>query len=483
MMKRAWVFLAAAALLCSFLVAGGVFLLSRREVTPPAKPRVALSPCRVEGVEVTVECGTHAVFEDRAAGAGRRLDLKIVRFPARNGSPAPDPLFLIAGGPGAATTGMAPQVATAFSRVWQARDIVLVDLRGTGGSNPLDCTLFPTLESYFADLFPTETITACRDQLASRADLRLYTNPNAVEDLNEVRAALGYGPINLYGASAGTTTAMVYLRSHPESVRTVTLEGVSPLDDNGVISFAHDGQRALDMLFAQCAKNPECRAAHPDLPRQFRTVLARLDREPGQGTILDPRSGKAIALPVSRDAFITGLQFVMFDPESLAHVPALIAEAARGEYNKAAAAVVNGRVMYNLVSIGMHLSVRCAEDGPGLDGAAVASSMGTYAGDAWIRAYRRACTVWPRAQLPAGYHAPVVSDTPALLISGEFDPATPPTLGDKVAQHLSRALHVTVTGASHWSGSAEACVSEMIARFISAGTVAGLDTSCAHPKA
>ncbi len=473
------------------LVGGaGVFLLFRSPEpgrapvsdpgARPAEPGPALVPCTLPDLPAAVECGTLPVFEDRAAGTGRRIALNIVRFPARNGSPGAEPLFLIAGGPGAAASAMAPIVPIRFGRIWQDRDIVLVDQRGTGGSNRLDCELFPTVSSYFGELFPPAMVEDCRDRLSARADLRLYTTPIAVDDLNDVRAALGYGRIHLYGSSYGTAAALAYLRRHPETVRTVTLESVVPLDENPLLQFAAAGRRALELLFARCAVDAECRHAYPDLARDFRAVLGRLEDAPARAVVRDPATGGPVAVSLGRDAFVTGLQLALFDPRAFDEIPGVIAAAARGEFGPAAETVIAGRGLYEHVSIGMHLSVRCSEDAPGIAlAAADPAAAAGFVGDAWLRAYRQACAVWPRGTLPPGYHRPVASDVPALLLSGELDPATPPATGDRVARHLSNARHVVLAGASHWSGEAAGCAAALIASFVAAGTVEGLDTDCA----
>src|SRR5690606_7565604 len=114
----------------------------------PAPPRMfgslAFQPCTLSapmaGTGVPAQCGTLSVAEDPARPQGRRIALNIGWIPAEDdGGEPPDPVFLLAGGPGQSATGSYPMVAQAFREVLKHRGVVLVDQRGTGGSNPLQC--------------------------------------------------------------------------------------------------------------------------------------------------------------------------------------------------------------------------------------------------------------------------------------------------------------------------------------------------------
>ena len=208
---------------------------------------VELKPCTVADVEGRVLCGTHEVFEDRAARKGRKISLKIVVFAATGSDPQPDPFVYIPGGPGSSATEDAPYLAKPFARIREQRDLLFVDQRGTGGSNPLNCKFFDEADpqSFLGYFFPLADVRKCRAELEPKADLKLYTTPIAMDDLDDVRAALGYKQLNLYGASYGTRAALVYLRQHEASVRTATLFGVSPTNQFMPRIFPQDTERAL----------------------------------------------------------------------------------------------------------------------------------------------------------------------------------------------------------------------------------------------
>ena len=181
-------------------------------------------PCRVPGYDQDVLCATYPVWENRATRKGRKIGLNIVILPALGPDRQPDPVFELGGGPGQGITESAGGLARSSLR--QKRDLVLVDQRGTGGSNPLDCTLYGNPVDFrraARELFRPAEIQKCRAKLKKVADLTRYTTAAFADDLNEVRQWLGYDRINLSGGSYGTRMAQVYLRRHPETVRSVKL--------------------------------------------------------------------------------------------------------------------------------------------------------------------------------------------------------------------------------------------------------------------
>lgn len=231
-------------------------------------------------------CGTVDVWENREAKTGRRIKLKVVVLPGARRGENPDALFYLAGGPGLAATKEASGIQQMFRPVLTDRDIVLVDQRGTGESNSLACEPEEG-EPLGADLeAAVRLLRGCMERFD--ADLRLYTTPIAMDDLDQVRESLGYGRINLYGASYGTRAAISYVRQHRETVRSVVLDSVAPPDMILPLYFARDSQRAFDQLTAACAADPSCAQAFPNLADRFEQLLARLDRKPERVTMTHP---------------------------------------------------------------------------------------------------------------------------------------------------------------------------------------------------
>ena len=460
------------------LAALAPLLPARAEIGPPPVPAVDAKPhpCRVEGMRETVRCATHAVWEDRAAGKGRRIGLNIVILPALGRDRAPDPIFLLGGGPGEGIATEAADQAENVATLRRRRDVVLVDQRGTGRSNPLACELYGPGNAdpvkLAGPLFPDAEVRRCRERLEKVADLTLYTTPIAMDDLDDVRAWLGYDRIDLAGGSYGTRAAQVYMQRHGEHVRSAVLVGVAPLDEALPIHHAYAGQRAVDLLFAECAKDPACHAAYPDPGRELREVMARIDR--GVEVQVD---GKVAVRP-SRGLVAEGVRYILYDNDG-AELPRAVHHAFAGDLAPLVSTSIAQKKRLSLgLDDGMYLSVTCAEDIPFLDpGEVKRLTAGTLLGDYRVREQQAACALWPRAAIPAGLRTPLRSDIPALLVSGERDPVTPPEFGERVMKGLSHALHVVIPHGGHGSGGG-ACLDGLITRFVERGSAAGLDASC-----
>jgi pimeloyl-ACP methyl ester carboxylesterase len=451
---------------------------------PSPRKAERLHPCHVEGVQEEVRCGSFAVWEDRAARRGRKIDLNVVVLPALGTERAPDPIFYFAGGPGAGASDNGLYLAQAAG-LRRRRDIVLIDQRGTGHSNPLNCDLYgPDSHAKAGDpklvageLFPPEKVRECRRRLEKIADLRLYTTALGMDDVDEVRARLGYEKINLFGGSYGTRAAEVYLKRHPGSVRSVVLDGVAPLDEPLPLHHAYAGKRAVDLLFAECAAQPACHAAFPRPGEELRAVLERIDagvkvRIPGGA------AGGTVEVVPSRGLVAEGIRFMMYGA-SAGSVPLAVHQAYQGDLSQLVAGAADRRAdIDHVLSIGMLFSVTCAEDLPYIDDAAAArETAGTLLGDYRIRQQQRACADWPRGSVPADVHEPVRSEVPVLLFSGERDPVTPPEFGARVAARLANSRHIVVPHGAH--GADGPCAEGIVAAFVERGTLQGLDAACA----
>lgn len=377
---------------------------------------------------------------------------------------------MLAGGPGQAATEAFVPLLKAFERVNRRRDIVLVDQRGTGKSNPLDCPLDPNTPPALA------LASTARCAQALKANLKLYTTAIAADDLDAVRSALGYGRINLYGGSYGTRLALAYLRRHPERVRTAILDGVNPPDASLGETVAADAQRALEMVFARCRADSACHKAFPNLNSALKALLARLDRGPLTVTIADPTSGLPRPVKLDRTVLALTIQSLSYAPETVSLLPLLIYSAYRSDNWRPLAAQLQLTVgnIGDQVSFGMRLSVLCAEDIPFIRAEAAGS---TYLGNAWVQALRETCSVWPRGAIPADFKQPVTSNTPVLLLSGEADPITPPRNAERARRTLPNALALVVPGAGHITAFG-GCTPRIVADFLAAGSGRALDIVC-----
>jgi pimeloyl-ACP methyl ester carboxylesterase len=440
--------------------------------------RLQMKPCNNPSLTGDALCARYEVFENRTTQTGRRISLNIVLLPATASKPAPDPLFYLAGGPGGAATVYASE--SFMNGLRRNRDVVLVDQRGTGESNPLNCPSVAGREDmrgYFGEPFAIERVRACRAELEKVADLTEYTTAIAMDDLDEVRSALGYDRINVYGGSYGSTTSLVYLRQHGNHVRSAAISGVAPPAAKIPLSFARGVQESMNRLFADCLADASCKAAYPDVAAEFQKVLAQFDNGPVEVTALNIYTGAQQKVTVVRDAFVDAIRQLLYVPNAAAALPALIHLGANGNLGPLVGTAFQVIAQIDArIARGMQFSVICSEDTPFITDEEIKStSAKSFYGDARVRPTIKACSEWPKAKVAPSFLDPVKSDVPVLLVSGALDPVTPPWLAETVAKTLSRGRLVVIPNATHNSYE---CVENLVAEFIDKGSAEGLDVSC-----
>ena len=468
-----------AAIACAalFLLTGGC----QRESAPEAT--LALVPCRPEGFAEEVRCGALARPEDPAAPNGRQLQLQVTVLPARASHPRPDPLYVIAGGPGQSARGVAPLLGRFFSLVRKQRDVVLVDQRGTGGSNPLACADLGGELPIAARLRRDEALEAreidgCRADLERKADLRFYGTAQAIDDLDAVRAALGHAQINLWGTSYGTRVALAYLGRHEARVRSATLDAVVPPDVRLPEAMGQGAADALQKTFDDCAARPACAAAFPDLAARFRALVERLETSPLEATAPDPRTGAPHAVSLTAEALTSTVRNLLYDPDLAALLPLTLTSLERGDARGFLAQADALTRATGDVSEGMHLCVFCGED---FARAGEAAAHGLF-GRQVAASYAQACARWPRGEAPEWLFEPVRSGVPVLILSGALDPVTPPAFGERVLATLSNARHVVAPGLSHGL-TARDYTAKVVAHFIDKPLPGALDVACIEATA
>lgn len=439
---------------------------------------LALAPCRPARILAEVRCGTLEVFENRDARSGRRLALDVVVLPSRRDVPAPDPIFFVMGGPGQSATQHA-------GMLWQSplrddREIVLVDMRGAGGSHALECVLAGSdddIQGYFDPIFHAARFETCRRKLEQRADLRWYTTAAAVDDLDDARAALGYERINLVGRSYGTRAILIYARRRPARARAAFLVGIAPTALRNPLYHARAAQDALERLLAACELDVACHRAFPRIRQELDSVVSRLDREPATVALRHPATGAPVEIRLSRVAFAEALRVMMYRTESAMRVPLLIHLAYGGDFVPfAELGLTSNRRLRGDLRMGLLMSVVCSEDVPRIAEAdIVRETRGTLLGDSRVREQMAACAAWPKGVLPDGHAEPVAVQVPMLLVTGSLDPVTPPEWGEEAARHLPNSVHLVMPGGH---GVASRCLDTIAAEFLDRGSVAGLDTSC-----
>ena len=453
----------------------------------PEGPRLALGPCPPEQRIPDGQCGAYSVFEDRESRQGRRIDLRVVVLPALAGTPEEDPVFILAGGPGQAATEIIGTVLAGLRDVHRNRDLVFVDQRGTGRSNPLGCDLNDDgdpqeiLVDPLVDAAAMERtlgrLRTCVDSL--NADTRLYTTPVAMDDLNEVRDALGYDRINLWGVSYGTRAALIFMRRHPEHVRAAVLDGLAPTAIRLPLHLGRDGNRALDILLTDCEASDQCRTAFPDLEGRLDALLSRVDGQPIRTTVLHPRTGRPEDVTITRASIASVIRTTLYSPYLSALLPLALDEASQGRFEPLATLSLGPGGDGAGIYLGMYLSVVCAEDMPFItDEDRANAEQDRLFGTRLLENFEDMCAAWPSGAVPDGYTEPVSSSLPVLLLSGNLDPITPPSWAEEVARTLPNSRHIVVPGSAH-NVFSEGCLPDLIDQFYTEASGEDLDVACA----
>jgi pimeloyl-ACP methyl ester carboxylesterase len=442
-----------------------------------------LHDCRLEHPlelsSVAARCGMLAVPENPENEAGRTINLFVALVPALNRRASAEPLFLLAGGPGQSAADLYASYAGAFARANRNHDIVLVDQRGTGKSEPLVC-------SYPDDLADTEAAlpelrratAACLAKYGDR--VRFYTTSVAVRDLDRVRLALGYSAIDLYGSSYGTRVAELYMRRHPRETHAVVLDGVTYPEQSIGPDTPLDGQRALDLIVSRCQSTPDCSAAYPSLAAELAELRRRFGREKLPLVIADPTSGEPFPLEFDRGVFSASLRFLSYSATEASLLPTLIHQASLGRAAPLAAeTLMMARQVRDQLASGMQNSVICSEDVPFFHLSDVERQRigQTYQGMEQLDALGEICKLWPQGPVDADLHAPLRSQVPTLLLSGEADPVTPPADAERLARGLAFHRHLIVAGEGHGQ-IITGCVPKLMANFLDAADPKKLDASC-----
>jgi pimeloyl-ACP methyl ester carboxylesterase len=440
--------------------------------------RASVYPCGLEEQDRSAECRVVPVFENEATRNGRRIDIHVTVLRATSRATR-EAVFVLAGGPGEPGSAMRGIADGWLAPLRDAADIVFADQRGTGESHALPCPTHAATDpaSAFGHIFDPLAVRQCRQRLETDADLTQYTTDAAAADLDEVRAALGYAQVSLYGVSYGTRLAQAYMRRFPGRVRVAVLDGVLPFGE-AVVSYARSLQQALDRTFSACGHDPRCRRVHPDLSEDFASLQRRLAKVSLRATVT-PSTGVTVSVLMSAGDFDYAVRGILYRPEGWTDLPDMIGRAvASGDLSEFAqrywerAVGIDGRL-----ALGLHLSVLCAEDVAfATDAAANAAAAGTVLDRYVFDEYRRACAEWPRATIPDNSRRPVNVPVPTLLLSGYFDPVTPPEFAERVARWLPLSLQIVSPSTAH--GSASHCPSSAIIVTLKSGGVQGLPRVC-----
>jgi pimeloyl-ACP methyl ester carboxylesterase len=407
--------------------------------TAPAQTR----SCHLPGVEEALRCFTLPVPLE--PGKPATLNLHVTIAPALRQGARPDPLFVLAGGPGEAGSDVLPLLSTAFGRVRATRDIVFVDQRGTGLSGKLECPSDADEDAQLSDADADVALRRCI--AASKAPFAAYTTAAAARDIDAVRRALGYDRINLWGGSYGTRLAQAYARAYPAGVRALLLDAVAA-PEQVIPAGGRDSQAALDRLFAQCAQDAACARAYPNLRGEFDALVGRLDAAPLKLNLPDPRTARQVDVTMTSARLLDTVRNMLYSPADARRLPFLVHSASAGRWqpfvarrNLAADFSPDGSPATLL-----HLAVVCAEDMPRFTPALAAADASPLTRTLADR-LRGLCRALNVPAVP--YVAPTRIAAPVLLLSGALDPVTPPRRAQDAARFMHHAQLLTAPNVGH----------------------------------
>lgn len=443
-----------------------------------------------DGQQMKAECATLDALLDPDNPSLGTLPLAIARIKARQRNKHADALTFIAGGPGQSALDTFPSVSFAFRHIMRDRDVILLDQRGTGASSKLSCP--ESTDALGSDLaFDANKIAdqAKRCLASLPADPTLFTTSIAVKDLEAIRQALGISQWNLYGVSYGTRVAQHYLRRYPESVRSMILDAVVPPEISLGPDIAAMAQRALDLLFERCQADDGCGQAFGQLDTATVDLLDELERRPRSIDYEDIARGTQITREFSRDELAATLRLMTYNSQTAAILPSMLFEAiAHDNFAPLARqADLQSDSLNNLLATGMHQAILCTEDEPythaqaasGIDPIEQSEKPGerSYLGDSIVPALQATCKNWPAGYIDNDFKNTVTSDKPALILSGEADPITPPEYGEQVAATLANSLHVVNPSLGHMQAPF-GCMPVLMAQFVETANSTSLNTTC-----
>jgi len=428
----------------------------------PHAPALTLKPCIVD--QVDARCGTFVVPENRAKPGGRKIGLHVVVVPARRKPVRPDAFAFLAGGPGGAATGSVFAAMVAWNAVHEHHDMLFVDQRGTGGSNAMTCAPPKTQPTTKAQI--RAFVHGCVASVSG--DVTQYGTRTAMDDLDAVRAALGYRQLDVYGGSYGATAAQVYLKRHPSSVRTLVLDGSTAIDVPFYGRFAVNGERALADVAKRCAADPLCAKAFPHWRTQFHDLVRAWDEHPARTAKNETTTGTGLAGVV---------QTMLLDAYTAGSIPLVVARAARGDYSSLNRQIAAQRPSASATRELMYWSIWCNEPWVGL------GATGPWHTDfdgyttSSIASHRVACAYFPKRAEPAADWTSPHSRVPVLVLAGGADPQDPITNMPRLKQELPNSRAIVVPHYGHVVGMLN-CVRDVVSQFVIDGTAKGLDTGC-----
>ncbi len=439
--------------------------------TTSPEPRAEFNPedCWFEVPErLAIRCGYVSVPADHFQPGLDTVQLAVVIIPDQSENHQPDPVFLLAGGPGERVAANALELSQVISAIHPNRDLVIYDQRGVGLSKPaLECPQF--LEALLDNLDQSDSgeaakrnydsLLVCRDRfLEEGINLSVFNTRQSAVDIEALRVALGYDLINLYGASYGSLLAQVAMRDIPQHIRSVAMNSVLPIEKSIFLDTSTTAAHAIMALLHACAEDPACASAYPGLEEELFTVVARLNEAPQPMSLSHPLTGEEYQGLLTGDALVGNLFSFLYISRIIPVLPQAIHNVYAGDYTLMQQLSSTRLALLDELSRGTMLSVLCKDDLIGRsfeDQLALRSTLPdplvNDIDDEDLRRYGAfgLCENWPVVQDESWVKRPLESEIPTLLLAGEFDPITPPEYARRASQGLLHGYLIEFPGVGH----------------------------------
>ncbi|MCS5593913.1 MAG: alpha/beta hydrolase [Porticoccaceae bacterium] len=432
--------------------------------------------CYVDGLSDRLRCGYVKVAENPSNPNGRKINIHYAVIPAVKNIYPNQAFLAIAGGPGQSAIDNAPLFDNTFGQVRETRDILLIDQRGTGRSNILQCPEDKDISPLLINGDDFDSVAETKKCLASiDSDVAQYTSTNALNDFEVVRKFLGYDKLHVYGISYGSRMAQLYMREHAEALATVTLDGVVPMQQS-VLAIGLAIDRAFNLLISDCESQDQCQKQFPSIREALANIESQLLLEPIKTQIFHPMTAQPTEFLLTHDKFLGVIRLALYSPNTRALLPHAIDQAGKGNYQ----AILG---LYSLsmegmdIAMGMHASVVCSEDIHRLSTDLSAELEQSYIGKTMFSELSKVCSVWPSDKVDESFSAPVSNNIPTLLLSGELDPATPPDWAKLAMTDMKNAKHLIAPYAAH-GVAMQSCANRIVAQLVEQESTVELNGDC-----
>lgn len=473
------------------LLPTATFIVPTPTVLPSPLPTVAYTPkfeeasCWFELDSVDVRCGYVTVPESRSGDPSDTIRLAVAVFKAENSKKTP--VMFLQGGPGAEAVQLSADAYEVLVEPFtEERDFIVFDQRGTGLSEPgLTCEelqrthkqdIYGNIAADTRRLVYGNSFLSCNGLLrAQGVNLNAYTTMESAADVKDILQLLGYERVHLYGASYGTRLAQVVMREHPQIVETAILDSVVPVESNFFKLYPEAIQGGLRKLFDACMMDVKCNTAYPNLETVFWEAYNSLNAEPVTLTTSIYPIG-SVTETVDGTVFMSTVLGSIKSSYFIHTAPQTIYRVKGGDFSTLIAAQYSLPFAFDGINPGLYISMMCHEHvlattPQELEAVSSQPGINSYA---WLPFYGdandvyKSCQSWGAVGPLLGENDPVVSEIPSLVITGSYDPTTPPKYGRQLAEHLPNSYYFEFENQGHVPSAADSsgCAMDTVLDFL-----------------